>query len=125
MGEEQHVVGAVAQDFEQGAGLVLAGAGASAGGSGEPRRYPVAEPAEQRVAGAISPNIWLHMIYRVGRKGPREGCSRLTPFRAGHDEPPTWCQGWGGGWVCRVVCTRWVSGVLTATLREKNRVSVR
>ena len=47
-----------------------------------------------------------------GTTRPREGCPRLTPFRAGHDEASELvCQGWGGWWVCRVVSTRWVSGV--------------
>ena len=51
MGEAQDVALAVAQDLQQQPGLAFPGAGAVAGGVGQPDRSSVAEPAQQRVAG--------------------------------------------------------------------------
>ena len=53
MGEAQDVGFAVAQDLQQQSGLALAGAGAVAGGVGQPDRSSVAQPAQQRVAGLV------------------------------------------------------------------------
>ena len=50
MGEAQDVALAVAQDLQQQSGLALAGAGAVAGGVGQPDRSSVAQPAQQPLA---------------------------------------------------------------------------
>jgi hypothetical protein len=50
VGEAQDVGFAVAQDLQQQSGLALAGAGAVAGGVGQPDRSSVAQPAQQLLA---------------------------------------------------------------------------
>jgi hypothetical protein len=50
VGKAQYVAGAVAQDFQQQAGLAFSRAGAGRGGVGGSEQYPVVEPAQQFLA---------------------------------------------------------------------------
>ncbi len=49
------------------------------------------------------------LVGRAERPGPVDPDDRVQVF--GIDPKGGMFQGWGGWWVCRVVCTRWVSGV--------------
>jgi len=49
------------------------------------------------------------LVGRAERPDPVDPDGRVQVF--GIDPKGGMFQGWGGWWVCRVVCTRWVSGV--------------
>jgi len=53
--EAQHVVGAVAQHFEQQPGLALSGTAAVGGGVGQADEHALAEPVDQRSPPSTSP----------------------------------------------------------------------
>jgi hypothetical protein len=76
VGEAQHVVGAVAQDFQQQSGFAFPGAGAVGEGVGQPDQHSVAEPGEQRdadVGGDRGPALFAGEVGRTDQLALRVG----------------------------------------------------